>query len=254
MAFFNYQGKNIYYQEIGTGKPLFLLHGNTASSNMFDDLKDLYASQYQVILIDFLGHGRSDRLEHFPVDLWFEEARQVIALIKEKGWQQVNLIGSSGGALVAINAALEAPELIEKIIADSFEGEVPLKAYTKIVTKDRAESKKDPETRAFYQHMHGEGWEQIVDQDTAAIVEHDQKIGRFFHKPLEQLKAEILLTGSKGDEFVSLTAPDFFERVFGEILKKTGHGQMHLFESGGHPAMLSNGIDFFKLIRRFLGE
>ena len=38
MSFFNYKNKKVYYEEIGTGKPVLLLHGNTASSNMFLDV------------------------------------------------------------------------------------------------------------------------------------------------------------------------------------------------------------------------
>ena len=91
MSFFNYKNKKVYYEEIGTGKPVLLLHGNTASSNMFLDIIESYTSNYKVILIDFLGHGKSDRLEEFPIDLWFDEAQQVISFLKEKKYNNVNL-------------------------------------------------------------------------------------------------------------------------------------------------------------------
>ena len=42
MSFFNYKNKKVYYEEIGSGKPVLLLHGNTASSNMFLDVVKLY--------------------------------------------------------------------------------------------------------------------------------------------------------------------------------------------------------------------
>ena len=92
MSYFKYQGKNIYYEETGNGRPLLLLHGNTASSNMFYEITGKYAAHHKVILMDFLGHGRSDRLPEFPADLWFDEAMQVIELIKSRQygnhWQQ----------------------------------------------------------------------------------------------------------------------------------------------------------------------
>ena len=47
---------------------MLLLHGNSVSSKMFQGIIDLYKEDYKVILIDFLGHGRSDRLEQFPTD------------------------------------------------------------------------------------------------------------------------------------------------------------------------------------------
>lgn len=77
MALFHFNGNNIYYNEIGTGTPLILLHGNTASSNMFYQIAEKYSLTYKTILIDFLGHGQSDRLDEFPADLWFYEANQM---------------------------------------------------------------------------------------------------------------------------------------------------------------------------------
>ena len=36
MPFFKYVDRSIFYEEYGTGKPLVFLHGNTASSKMFE--------------------------------------------------------------------------------------------------------------------------------------------------------------------------------------------------------------------------
>lgn len=252
MSYFTFDQHQIYYQESGEGAPLLLLHGNTASSNMFYGFTEAYEKSYRVILIDFLGHGKSDRLDEFPADLWFYEAQQVLAFLKHKKYSQVNIIGTSGGALVAINVALEAGSLVKKVIADSFEGEYPQKAFTDTVETDREASKQDFDARMFYAYMHGDDWERIVDQDTRAILRHQKEIGRFFHKELSQLKADIYLTGSKADEFVCTVSPDYFETVYGAMLKGIGHGEMHVFDTGKHPAMLSNPEAFYQLSTDFL--
>lgn len=82
MAYFPYGGKSIFYEEFGQGSPVLFLHGNTASSKMFELLMPLYAEKFRCILLDFLGNGRSDRVERFSPDLWQEEARQTIALVE----------------------------------------------------------------------------------------------------------------------------------------------------------------------------
>lgn len=130
-------------------------------------------------LIDFLGHGKSDRLHEFPADLRFYEAQQVIAFLKEKHFSNVDIIGSSGGALVAINVALEAPQLISKVIADSFEGETPLKQFTEHVVADRELSKHNEEAKSFYQYMQGHDWESVVDNDTSLYVTTRKSAGSF---------------------------------------------------------------------------
>lgn len=117
---------------MGTGFPTIFLHGNTASSKMFANITPLFSSNFHVVLLDFAGNGYSDRLGCFPTDLWYEEALQVIRLIEVKNYKKVNLIGTSGGALVAINVALERPDLINKIVADSFEGEFELDHFASI--------------------------------------------------------------------------------------------------------------------------
>lgn len=252
MAYFIYQGHACYYEELGVGSPLLLLHGNTASSKMFEGIAEEYSKKHRVYLIDFLGHGRSERLERFPVDLWYDEAQQVITFLKEKDLYEVDLIGCSGGSLVAINVALEVPERIKKVIADSFEGEVPLKAITDHIAEERAQSKTDENAKMFYYYMQGEGWEQVVDNDTNAIIEHEKTIGKFFHKSLETLKADILLTGSKEDEFVNAMGEDYFEKTYRGMIEKIGHGELHLFEKGNHPAMLSSTEEFIEKSEQFL--
>ena len=252
MSYFTFENKQVYFQELGNGTPILLLHGNTASSKMFEKIALEYMQNHKVILIDFLGHGKSQRIEEFPADLWFYEAKQVIAFLEEKNYCGVNLIGSSGGALVAINAALERPDLIGNVIADSFEGEYPLKEFTDTIAKQRELSKQDKGARTFYSLMHGSDWEHVVNCDTLAIEKHAKEIGRFFHKPLETFHPPLLLTGSKGDEFISELDNHYFEKIFSQMIQKIGHGEQFIFEKGGHPAMLSNQGEFVRISQLFL--
>ena len=75
MPYFAYQGKKIYFESFGQGEPVLFLHGNTASSKMFEPLMPLYAERFCCYLIDFLGNGRSERVEGFSADLWVEQGR-----------------------------------------------------------------------------------------------------------------------------------------------------------------------------------
>lgn len=82
MAYFRFENKNIYFEESGNGSPLLILHGNTASSKMYADVAARYASEYKVILIDFLGHGKSDRLEAYR--------KSERAMVSGNGWLKAN--------------------------------------------------------------------------------------------------------------------------------------------------------------------
>lgn len=114
MAYFYYAGKRIFYTESGSGIPCVFLHGNTASSKMFQFILPLYEQTMGIVLLDFLGNGKSERVCRFPDELWIDQGMQVVTLCKALGYPKVNLVGTSGGAYAAINAALAAPELFTR--------------------------------------------------------------------------------------------------------------------------------------------
>lgn len=247
MSYFNYQSKKIYYKESGSGKPVVFLHGNTASSKMFDLILPLYEDQFRVILIDFLGHGRSDRLEEFPADLWTEEARQTTALLEHLDLGKVNLVGTSGGAWAAVNAALERPDLVDKVVADSFDGRTLADDFAENLLKERAEAKKDEMGSAFYEWCQGEDWEHVVDMDTRALVQCAEEKLPLFTKPLNTLKNPLLLMGSKGDD---MCRSDFQDEYL--MIAKETNAQICIFPEGLHPAVLSCAEQAAEAIAGFL--
>ncbi|WP_075717408.1 alpha/beta fold hydrolase [Roseburia sp. 499] len=251
MAYFKYHSHNIYFEEIGMGTPLLFLHGNTASSVMFSEIKETYAKDYRVILIDFLGCGKSERIQTWAEDLWYDEAMQAICLLDEKGYQNVNIIGTSGGALAGINIALERPDLVNKIIADSFEGEKANPLITENLRIGREASKNDVGSKMFYEMMNGSDWESVIDADTKSVIAHAEHIINFFHKPINTLKAKILFTGSKEDPFFP---EGFYENLFHDMIGKVEHGKQFLFEHGGHPAMISNQEEFILISKAFFSN
>lgn len=251
MPYFEYKSKKVYYEEIGNGIPTIFLHGNTASSKMFSRVVPFFSANFRVVLLDFLGNGKSERLEKFPIDLWYDEALQVIELIEIQNYKKVNLLGTSGGALVAINVALERPDLINKIIADSFEGEFALATFASNIQHERDVAKTNPEIRNFYYYNHGDDWENIVNNDTVAIRQHYISIKRFFHKSVTNLECDFLFTGSEGDSFMP---GDFFEHTYSALIQKIGHGEKYIFKSGDHPAMISNTASFADIAIKFFNK
>lgn len=247
MAYFKYTDKNIYYEEIGSGFPVVLLHGDTASSKMFEMLLPLYQDYFKVILIDFLGNGKSDRIEKFPVDLWFTQAQQVIALLEHLNCGKANLIGTSGGAWAAVNTALERPDLVEKVIADSFDGRTLADDFSKNLLEERTFAKNDVHSREFYEWCQGEDWETIVNLNTKALIEcADTKLS-LFHKPLETLNVPVLFLGSLEDTMCRKNLPEEYEQMK-QIISE---GKVHLFPYGGHPAILTSAEEFADVVKAF---
>ncbi|WP_297087878.1 alpha/beta hydrolase [uncultured Draconibacterium sp.] len=247
MSSFQFRGLTVNYDIKGEGEPVLLLQGNTASSGMFAPVIEEYANNFKVITIDFPGHGKSDRLEQFETDFWYYNAMVCLALLDETNTEKVTVIGTSGGALVALNMGLEAPARIKAIVADSFEGAYPLNTFINDLKTDREEAKRNSDAVAFWQHNHGEDWEKIVDLDTDMLLRFAERGHSFFHKPIAELSVPTWLTGSREDEYC-----DYLEDIYLDLQKKNRRLKIYLFEKGGHPAMLSNHEQFLGLVRQWI--
>ena len=74
MSYFHYQSKKIYYKEIGSGKPLVMLHGDTASSRTVSYTHlDVYKRQA------WLQIDRSDYEDKLREDVYTKEAECAIS-------------------------------------------------------------------------------------------------------------------------------------------------------------------------------
>ena len=52
-------GIRLYYELLGSGRPLVLLHGGLGSGEMFGPVLDALAAGHRVVLPDLQGHGRT---------------------------------------------------------------------------------------------------------------------------------------------------------------------------------------------------
>ncbi len=249
MPYFNFEEKKIFYKETGCGEPIVLLHGDTASGRMFEPLLPLYQEHFRVILIDFLGNGRSDRLKEFPADLWIWQAGQVIALIEHLNIRNVNLLGTSGGAWAAVNAALMRPDLIHKVIADSFDGRTLALDFAKNLLEERTYAKQDTFANQFYKWCQGDDWEVVVDLNTTALIQCAERKLPLFVKELQELKVPILFTGSKEDTMCRKN----MQQEYRDMQELVSDGSIYMFPQGEHPAMVSNAERFADLVINFTG-
>lgn len=215
---------------------------------MFEVLMPLYTEKFRCILIDFLGNGQSDRIRKFSPDMWYDEALQAIALIEHLNCGKVNLVGTSGGAWAAINAALERPDLIYAVIADSFDGWTLNDNFSDNLLSERTRAKNDVQARQFYEWCQGKDWEKIVDLDTEALLQCAREKRPLFHKSLKDLRVPILLVGSKEDEMCRSDLEDEYKQMSTVI----PDAKVYIFNQGGHPAILTNAEEFSQLIQRFL--
>lgn len=250
MPFFSYQGRRIHYEEAGQGETCVFLHGNTASSRMFQWILPLYTADFRVILLDFLGNGQSERVPEFPGELWIDQGRQAAELCRVLNCGKVHLVGTSGGAYAAVNAALEAPERVRSVVADSFDGSVLPPGFAERLLQERQSAKGDTASRDFYAWCQGEDWETVVDQDTEALTRCARDGLRLFRAPIESIQVPLLITVSRAD---AMLANDMAAEC--RRLRARNPGiEYELFDDGAHPLILSRAEELAGRIRAFLHE
>ena len=250
MPFFSYDNRRIYYEEHGKGHPVIFCHGNTASSRMFSLLMPLYGDDLHCILIDFLGCGRSDRTASFPSDIWIDEARQVDCLAQHLKLDEVSLIGTSGGAWVALNATMMMKGRVSSIIVDSFDGRTLNSSFSSNLIKERESAMKDEDARGFHEWCLGSDWQDIVQKDTKALLACADSGNPLYVSPLSAIECPVLLTGSAED----LMCRSDMEEEYGEMKEMMGNASIHMFKHGGHPAILSNAEEFAVIAKDFIME
>lgn len=104
------------YRQLGpdTGVPVIFLNHLAAELDRWDPrVVDGIAAKRRVIVFDNRGVGLSEGSTPTSVDAM---ARDAIAFIRALGYKQVDLFGFSLGGFVSQVIALEAPELVRKII------------------------------------------------------------------------------------------------------------------------------------------
>lgn len=106
------------YEVYGSGdRVLVWLHGVLLDANLGRDLaRTLAAEGYRVVLLDLLGHGRSEKPRNpgaHRMDLY---AEQVLCLVDELGVDQVVLGGVSLGTNVSLLATVRSPGKVRGLI------------------------------------------------------------------------------------------------------------------------------------------
>ncbi|PXY30143.1 alpha/beta hydrolase [Prauserella sp. PE36] len=113
-------GHRLAYTEYGSGPDVVVLtHGIMFSRRMHAPLaRKLAADGFRVVTLDLLGHGDSDR----PADSWLYSmpafAEQTVALLDHLGIERAVVGGTSLGANVALEVAVEAPERVQGLIVE----------------------------------------------------------------------------------------------------------------------------------------
>ncbi|ADK79801.1 alpha/beta fold hydrolase [Sediminispirochaeta smaragdinae] len=245
MPYFNFQGKKIFYSVKGEGPLLIILPGNTATSAAHENELTYFSDRYCTVSLDFLGTGKSDRIKQWNSDWWEDSSHQVAALVEHLNYKEAVLLGISGGAIIAIAVAINHPDYVKAVVADSFSLHFTEEMYKNNVLKERANITEQQQT--FWSSMHGSDWQDVVHADTEMIEMVVKEGGFCINGRPENIKCPVLLTYSEKDSFL----PNVKEIAAG-LGKRISNCEVRIFLHGDHPLIWTNSREFFQTVDEFL--
>ncbi len=109
----NVNDVNLYYEVLGNGTPIILVHGNSETHQIFDVLISKLKDNYKVYAIDSRCHGKSEKSEKISYDLMAED---MIEFINKLKIDKPIFYGFSDGGIIGLLIAIKQPKLLSKLI------------------------------------------------------------------------------------------------------------------------------------------
>ncbi len=104
-------GARLYYETMGTGHPLVLVHAGIADSRMWDDQFADFAEHYRVIRYDIRGFGKSVMPPGSS-----STSRDLHGMLTALGITRSHVVGLSIGGGIAIDFTLQHPEMVSALV------------------------------------------------------------------------------------------------------------------------------------------
>lgn len=106
-------GVSLYYEVVGSGTPLIMVHGNGDDHTIFNEAVKVLKDRFTCYLIDSRGQGKSSKVDVFDYKIM---AKDVLAFADSLELEHPVYFGFSDGAVIGLLAAIEQPNRFKKII------------------------------------------------------------------------------------------------------------------------------------------
>ncbi len=244
-----YRGCGIYFEQLGCGKDVILLHGWGYDSSLLMPLAEFLAGFCRVTLIDLPGHGKSDEPAE-PMDI-YDFAGAVKCVMDEAGIKRASFIGHSNGGRTILAMSRDYAECFEKLVLCASAGIRPkrtfkyyLKVYWYKLIKNimRLPVFTQASRERFKKNKGSEDYRKLSDVMRATfsrIVNEDLKY------LLRDIKAPVLLIwGDKDDQ-----TPPYMAEIIKQNVPDCG---LVMYSGAGHYAFLERLGQTQRVLESFL--
>ncbi|PEC20985.1 2-succinyl-6-hydroxy-2,4-cyclohexadiene-1-carboxylate synthase [Bacillus cereus] len=261
------QGVSYEYEVVGSGEPLLLLHGFTGSIETWRPFISSWSEQFQIIVVDLVGHGKTES----PEDVTHYDIRNVALQMKELldylHIDKAHILGYSMGGRLAITMACLYPDYVHSLLLENCTAGLESE-------EDRKERREKDERLA--DKIEREGIESFVSMWENIPLFETQK--RLAQNVQEAVRKERLINNPKGlanslrgmgtgaqpswwDELKNLKLPvllmngeydEKFFRILKNIEKCVPHAKFVKIDGAGHAIHVEQPEKFDTIVKGFL--
>jgi pimeloyl-ACP methyl ester carboxylesterase len=110
-GFVEVDGGRLFYEEAGAGQPVVFIHPGLWDRRTWDDQFPNFAERFRAIRYDVRGYGKSSKPERE-----YSNVEDLRALLEQLGVDRAAIIGCSMGGGIAIDFAVEYPDLVWALV------------------------------------------------------------------------------------------------------------------------------------------
>lgn len=235
-------GAPVYFEVLGAGDPVVLLHGFTGSSQDWAGVAAEWSNEFQLIVPDLPGHGRSGILTK-PFR-HRDAALDMLALLDRLRVGACRAVGVSGGGNVLLHMASMQPDRVKAMVRVSATPYFP--AQARAIMRRYADTLPE-EQREYLRRRHPGGDEQIgalLDSAAAFAGSHDDLC--FTPPLLATIQARTLIVQGDRD-------PLYPVELSVEMARAIPNSALWIVPESGHgPVLGERWPEFVKAARQFL--
>jgi pimeloyl-ACP methyl ester carboxylesterase len=252
-------GCDLYYEELGEGVPILLVHPAGATASTWGSATEELARVGRVIAYDRRGYARSGGEQARSISTHTTDAAAILESLRA---QPAVVVGTSAGAAIAVDIAVRRPDLVRVVIAHEFPWRFTrhLPAFSQVAglarigwfaLRGRPSDAAEALLRSAYTYRDGgsawdafpKEWRRIGrDNARSALADFRNSI-RAYPSAADLASIEVPVVCSYGAR-----SPDSMVRLVRLLAAAIPTARAHRIEGAGHAAPFDAPADFVQLI------
>jgi pimeloyl-ACP methyl ester carboxylesterase len=229
----------LHYQTAGSGEPVVLIHGLSASSRWWHRNIDALAEHFTLYIIDLIGFGRSRGRQRFVLS---EAAALLSRWMETIGLERAHIVGHSMGGFIAAQLAADNPEQVDRLVLVDAAVPLPRKSRMQHLLHLGREMRYTPP-----QFLHLLATDAVLAGPRTVVSAANQLLVADLEPKLGQIEAPVLLIWGDSDPLVPPAIADRLEELIPNVRRC-------VIPNCGHKPMLERPELFNEAVITFLSE